>query len=327
MPQSKQQRVILGEYRVSDPMRLDVFLAQQKEIKSRSSAKHMAEDGLVQVDGKTCKKVSLQLSAGETVTVFGNPKKLAAKQKASVSDIVLPVLYEDDACFVINKPAGIAVHPGNAMQDDELTILALLETLFAQRSLPFSEGEALVHRLDKETTGCLLIAKTPKAHLLLQNQFRDRSIEKTYLALVDGVPKHARAIIDSPIGRNVSQRTKMSVMQSMRSREAQTEYRILDASHEVALLECDLFTGRTHQIRVHLSSIGHSILGDKKYPSEGSKNLEKKFGIDFLCLHAWKLAFQSPETGKRIDVQAPMPKTMKILFEKLEVRVHTNVLN
>ncbi len=316
---SKPDKVVLGEYRVSEPMRLDLFLVLQKGIKSRSSAKRMAEEGLVMVNGKKQEKVSMVLKSGDSVIVHEHPKRMIAKGKAISSEIDLPVLYEDEACLVINKPAGIAVHPGNAMQRDELTVLALLETMFAKRSIPFCESETLVHRLDKETTGCLLIAKTPSAHLELQDQFRDRSVEKTYLALVSGIPKHKRAIIDSPIGRHVSERTRMSVMRSMKGRDAKTEYRVLASDRDVALLECDLFTGRTHQIRVHLSTIGHSILGDKKYPSDTSRNLSAKLGIDFLCLHAWKLSFESPDTGKRVEITAPMPETMKRLLQDFKM--------
>ena len=313
-------RVILGEYRVSEPMRLDVFLALQKEIKSRSFGKRLAEDGLVLVNGKAQKKVSMHLESGDTVLVYDNPKKLAAKQKAAASTVPLEILYEDDACMVINKPAGISVHPGSAMEEDELTILAFLEHHFGTHGLPFSAGETLAHRLDKETTGCLLIAKQSKAHLLLQNQFRDRTVRKTYLALVAGVPAHKRAVIDSPIGRHVSERTRMSVLRSMSGRDAKTEYRTIATSGDVALLECDLHTGRTHQIRVHLSTIGHNLLGDRKYPSSAAQKLEDELAVKSLCLHAWKLSFDSPGTGKRVDVKAPVPEALRRVLGMLKMQ-------
>lgn len=205
----------------------------------------------------------------------------------------LPVLYEDDACLVIEKPAGIAVHPGTAMKEGEKTLLDDLRLLFKERSLPFFPEEVLVHRLDKGTTGCLLIAKTPEYHARFQEQFKDRAVKKTYLAIVHGVPKHPEATIDAPIGRSFSNTVKMGVIGVRKGREAQTTYRVIQQGQTCALLECDLHTGRTHQVRVHLSSIGHPVLGDEKYGTNASKKFSQQNHITHLCLHAWKLGFTS----------------------------------
>jgi len=159
--------------------------------------------------------------------------------------------------------------------------------------------------LDKETTGCLLIAKTEKAHTFLQKQFADRTVKKTYLALVAGVPSPPSAIIDAPIGRNLVNRTLMSIFKTRSSREAKTTYRTLEVRVNCTLLECDLHTGRTHQIRVHLRSIGHPILGDSSYGTHESKKITKGLGINGLCLHAQKLSFNTL-SHKRVDVEAPL---------------------
>lgn len=226
----------------------------------------------------------------------------------------LEILYEDPHCLVINKPAGVAVQPGHGMEPGERTVT---------HDLP--SGSLLVHRLDKETTGCLLIAKNTEAHDLLQRQFAGRTVEKIYLALVTGIPKHSHAIIDAPIGRNIAERTKMGVSRTAKKRDAQTEYRVLNASNNIALLECKPKTGRTHQIRVHLASIGHPIVGDMKYGgvchSERSRTIDTRrrpstpLRVTPLCLHAWKLSFDSP-VGMRVHIEAPIPKEFKEVLEE-----------
>ena len=193
------------------------------------------------------------------------------------------------------------------MSKEDATILDGLRFLFQDRKLPFSESEVLVHRLDKETTGCLLIAKNPKAHLALQKQFETRTVEKFYLALVAGVPSPKAATIDAPIGRHTGDRTRMSIVQVGKTRNALTTYRTLSSAQGIALLSCELHTGRTHQIRVHLQSIGHPILGDEKYGSTASLKITAAMQVDFLCLHAWKLSFVSPTTKKKISVSCSLP--------------------
>jgi 23S rRNA pseudouridine1911/1915/1917 synthase len=242
------------------------------------------------------------------VTDTGEP---APESTIAPRDLKLPVLYEDTACLVINKPAGIAIHPAPGIKVNEPTILHGIAHLCRKKRLPFSPSQVLVHRLDRETTGCLLIAKTPEAHAALQKQFKDRTISKTYLAIVAGTPKEAEATIDAPVGRNVRERTKMSVLGATRSRAAQTTYRVLSQSKSVALLACDLHTGRTHQIRVHLAAIGHPVLGDRTYLSPESEELTREHGIGNLALHAWKLSFVSPVKKGTETVTAPLPQEFR----------------
>ncbi len=299
-------------------LRIDQFLAIQDNIKSRSTAQKLLDAGLVMCKGKRVKKSSFRVEVGDIVT-YTLPSSVPIPV-SSVSSVVLPVRFEDDFCMVIEKPAGVAMHPGNGMKKAEETILSALRPFFRKRKLSFSESEVLVHRLDRETTGCLLVAKTPVAHMQLQKQFAERSVEKTYLAMVMGIPYPAAAIIDAPIGRHAQERTKMSVYQATASRNARTTYRTLGKTEDAALLACDLHTGRTHQIRVHLRSIGHPVLGDQSYTSAQSESVAQKNDIDFLCLHAWKLSFTSL-SKKKIHVVSKLPKNFIGLLKRLDISV------
>lgn len=287
-------------------MRLDLLLATIPAIKSRSAAQKMIEGGLVRLSGKKELRASRILRANDCVE-YMLPAPAKIPDVAGINQ-KLPVLYEGDDCLVIEKPSGIAVHPGNGISLNDATILDGIRFLFRERKLPFSQSEVLVHRLDKETTGCLLIAKNPKAHMALQKQFESRTVEKFYLALVAGVPSPKAATIDAPIGRHTGDRTRMSIVQVGKTRNAATTYRTLASAHGIALLSCELHTGRTHQIRVHLSSIGHPILGDEKYQTTVSLKVTAAMQVDFLCLHAWKLSFLSPSSKKKVSVVCPLPK-------------------
>lgn len=292
------------------PMRLDVFLTNEKAAISRVKAAEMIRAGSVLVNGRIARKPALVLIAGDVVSL-SDSGELVTETRLRSSDLSLQVLYEDDACFVLGKPAGISVHPGAGIPKEADTILHGIAHLFAERRLPFSSASVLVHRLDKETTGCLLVAKTAAAHKALQEQFAERSVKKIYLALVAGVPSPAEAVIDAAIGRSTGDRTKMTVFGSSKTREARTTYSTLDASNEAALLACELHTGRTHQLRVHLHAIQHPILGDVSYNNMKSEKLAEKLGITSLCLHAWKLTFTSPADGKTRTVEAPVPSPFR----------------
>lgn len=278
---------------------------------SRAKAHKAIECGQVNVNDEVVRKPSHRLQEGDKVSVDSPATAINDENDIVPTDLNLAILYEDDMCMVMNKPADIAVHPGTGMAPGEVTMLHGIAHLFMKRDIHFSTTSVLVHRLDKETTGCLLIAKTSASHLLLQKQFETRTVKKTYLALVAGMPKLPEAIVDAPIGRSVNNRTQMTVFHAAKTREAQTAYRVLSEGKMSALLECDLYTGRTHQIRVHLSSIGHPVLGDGTYTSLLSERLMQEYDIRSLCLHAWKLAFESPADHKNHAVMAPLPQTFK----------------
>lgn len=308
----------MNSFSVLLEQRLDIFLASQEGISSRAKAQKLIKDGSVTINKKVITKPAYVLSDGDEVKV----SSLESAQDESVGiepvDIKLPILYEDETCIVINKPAGFAVHPAPTTKDEK-TILHGVAYLFKERSIPFSSDSVLVHRLDRETTGCMLIAKTSEAHSALQKQFENRTTKKSYLALVAGIPDPPEAMIDAPVGRQLTDRTKMSVFKTSVSRDAKTTYRTLDVANDCALLECDLHTGRTHQVRVHLSSIRHPILADPTYHSSASLRLTKDFKIQNLCLHAWKLSFDSPADGKRQTIEAPLPNTFIAALDSLSI--------
>ncbi len=274
---------------MTNELRLDQRVAQEFNL-SRSQAAKMIRSGNVYVNGKKVTKPALKVSEKDQVVLQERKAVSCERGAASSTSIDIPVLYEDNTCIVVNKPAGLIVHPAQSTSGEP--------TLIDK----FPKNYQLVHRLDKETTGCLLIAKNEKAHAELQKQFKDRTVRKTYLAIVEGIPKERQARIEAPIGRSLVNRVKMSLFRTGKSRDAVTTYEVINEGDGIALLECDIETGRTHQIRVHLSSIGHPILGDAKYGKTGGP----------MMLHAWKIAFRSPENGETINVIAPKPATFSL---------------
>src|SRR6202011_1415540 len=209
------------------------------------------------------------------------------------------VLYEDEDMIVINKPSGLVVHPG-AGQREHTLVNALLHHFPKLSGIGGKERPGIVHRLDKETSGCLVVAKTDEAHRALSEQFEHRTIEKIYLALVAGRLGKNAGTVEEKIGRHPVHRQKMSISRR-RGREAKTEYRVLSSSDEVSLVECKLHSGRTHQVRVHLHHLGHPVLGDKIYGRKSAAKFPRQM------LHAWKLGFQHPRTGDRKNFEAPLP--------------------
>ena len=281
-------------------MRLDQHIALLFGL-SRAQATKAVREGLVRLNGCIEKKPSKTVSEESRVEMTSVTLKSPDVPSPSPSPHV--VLYEDAACLIINKPQGIDVY-------------ALLAELKEEYSLP---SLALAHRLDKGTSGCLLIAKNPAACDALQSQFKERTIEKVYLAIVAGIPKEAKASIEAQIGRSLIDRKKMSLFRTGNSRTALTMYRTLATAEKCSLLECRIATGRTHQIRVHLNAIGHPILGDETYGNDESRKLSEKCAITLPCLHAASLTFVSPATGKSVAVQAPPPKTFHDAMKTLHL--------
>lgn len=306
----------MSSWIVSRPDRLDAFLMQQGGFESRVKAQRSIEAGEVTVNEEVTTKPSFRVQEGDKI-VLTLQEVPASESSIEPTDLHLTVLYEDASCFVIEKPAGIAVHPGAGMLPGEVTILHGVAYLFRERSLPFSSDATLVHRLDRDTTGCLLIAKTSEAHRALQSQFETRTVDKKYLALVAGIPEHASATVDSPIGRSATNRIKMSVQSPTKTREAQTSYEVISQGDRYALLACKLHTGRTHQIRVHLSAIGHPVLGDAQYNTPLSERITADHDIRTLCLHAWKLGFVSPATKSAQAITANVPAAMQEVLERV----------
>jgi 23S rRNA pseudouridine1911/1915/1917 synthase len=276
-------------------LRLDRFLANQLPAYSRSRLQQLIRGGFVSLNGKPARPSDF-LRKEDRIELTEPPlEKIDNRPEA----IPLDVLFEDRDLIVINKPAGMVVHPGAGHRQHTL-VNALLHHCPTLSGIGGKERPGIVHRLDKETSGCLVVAKNDEAHRHLSAQFAARTVEKIYLAVVAGRLRRSTGVIEEKIGRHPVDRQKMSVV-SARGRTAKTEYSVLRASETASLVECRLHSGRTHQIRVHLHHLGHPVLGDKIY----ARKLAGEFPRQML--HAWKLGFRHPRTGKWNSFEAPLP--------------------
>ena len=288
--------------------RLDAFLARSVEGLSRSAAQKLIEDALVLRNGKPGKKND-KLNIGDAISYqIPEPKAVDIAPK----EIPLDIVYEDDDLLVINKPKGLVVHPAAGHQDDTL-VNGLLYAL--GDDLSGINGElrpGIVHRIDKDTSGLLAVAKNDLAHTVLASQLKDHSMARTYEAIVCGVLKEDSGTVDAPIGRHPSDRKKMCVTQR-NSKPAVTHWEVIRRYRGYTHIRCKLETGRTHQIRVHMAYIGHPILGDTVY---GHKRAE--LGQSSQCLHAGVLCFAHPRDGHPVMVFAELPQYFKDVLQKLE---------
>ena len=288
--------------------RLDAFLARSVEGLSRSAAQKLIEDGQVLRCGKPGKKND-KLNVGDAVSYeIPEPKDVDIVPK----DIPLDIVYEDDDLLVINKPKGLVVHPAAGHSDDTL-VNGLLYAL--GDDLSGINGElrpGIVHRIDKDTSGLLAVAKNDLAHTVLASQLKDHSMARTYEAIVCGVLKEDSGTVDAPIGRHPSDPKKMCVTQR-NSKPAVTHWEVIRRYRGYTHIRCKLETGRTHQIRVHMAYIGHPILGDVVY---GHKKPE--LGQSSQCLHAGVLCFAHPRDGHPVMVFAELPQYFKDVLQKLE---------
>lgn len=287
--------------------RLDAFLARSVEGLSRSAAQKLLEDGCVTRNGKPGKKND-KLEPGDTVELtIPEPKAVDIEAK----EIPLDIVYEDEDLLVINKPKGLVVHPAAGHQDDTL-VNGLLYAL--GDDLSGINGElrpGIVHRIDKDTSGLLAVAKNDYAHRMLASQLKDHSMARTYEAIVCGSFREDSGTVDAPIGRHPSDRKKMCVTER-NSKNAVTHWEVVARYRGYTHVRCRLETGRTHQIRVHMAHIGHPILGDTVY---GHKKPE--LGQDTQCLHAGALCFQHPRDLRPVMVFAPLPEYFQEVIEKL----------
>lgn len=272
--------------------RLDRFLAERVSALSRSRLQDLIRDGHVTLNTGIAKP-GARLHAGDVIALTEPP---TTPSEVTAEAIALDVLFEDADLLVLNKAPGIVVHPAAGHRSGTL-VNALLHHCAGLSTIGGVERPGIVHRLDKETSGCLVVAQNDAAHQTLARQFAGREVTKIYLALVAGHFKKASGTIDAPIGRHPIQRKKMAVVE--RGRAARTDYRVLGEAGGGTLVECTLHSGRTHQIRVHLKHLGHPLLGDEVYGKRGT--------FPRQMLHAWKLGFTHPRTGARMDFQAPVP--------------------
>ena len=288
--------------------RLDAFLARSVEGLSRSGAQKLIEDGCVLRQGKPGKKND-KLNMGDEISLeIPEPKAVDIVAKEMPLDIV----YEDEDVVVINKPKGLVVHPAAGHQDDTL-VNGLLYAM--GDDLSGINGElrpGIVHRIDKDTSGLLAVAKNDLAHAVLASQLKDHTMARTYEAIVCGSFREDNGTVDAPIGRHPSDRKKMTVT-ARNSKNAVTHWEVVRRYRGYTHVRCKLETGRTHQIRVHMAHIGHPILGDTVY---GHK--KKELGQDSQCLHAGILCFSHPRDGHPVMVMADLPEYFKEVLEKLE---------
>lgn len=289
--------------------RLDSYISDNMDKISRSFAQKLIENQKVTINGKN-EKASYKVCIGDNVEV-DVPEAQDTRLKAQ--DIPVEVVYEDKDIIVVNKPKGMVVHPANGNPDGTLVnaILAMCKD-----SLSGIGGEirpGIVHRLDKDTSGLLIIAKNDEAHVKMSKQIQDRLVTKKYIALVKGVVKDDEATIDMPIARSKVDRKKMAVDKD--GKQAVTHFKVIKRYKRYTLLEIKIDTGRTHQIRVHMAKIGYPVVGDMVY-----SNGKNEFGVEGQMLHAKSLEFLHPITGKKMHLEAQLPEYFKKVLEELDNR-------
>lgn len=285
--------------------RLDVFLSEKLD-KTRSAVKKLVDDGVITVNGNKV-KAGRTLKIGEEISVnIPDPVKLDLEAE----NIPLDIIYQDKDIAIINKPQGMTVHAGNGTHGSTL-VNALLYHLDSLSGINGVIRPGIVHRIDKDTSGLLVVAKNDAAHLSLSEQIKNKTCHRIYLALLEGTVKQNDGVIDTFIGRSDKNRTMMAVKDS--GRRAVTHFKVLKRYKEFTFAEFKLETGRTHQIRVHCKYIGHPIVGDPVYGYE-----KQKFKLNGQLLHAWKLELTHPSTGERMSFEAPLPDYFQAVLQKLD---------
>ena len=302
----------MKEYIVSQEekgKRLDTYIPSVDTDITRTSAQRLIEDGNILVNGKNA-KVSYKIQENDKISVeIPEPKQIELKAQ----DIPIEIIYEDSDIIVVNKPKGMVVHPANGNPDGTLVnaIMAICKDCLSGIGGEIRPG--IVHRIDKDTSGLLIVAKNDNAHVKMSEQIKNHEVKKTYIALVRGVFKENEATIDMPIGRSTSDRKKMAVNKN--GKNAITHIKVLKRFDKYTLLQVNIETGRTHQIRVHLSHIGYPIVGDYTY-----SNGKNEFDVVGQCLHAQKLEFKHPITQKDMCLEAELPQYFKDILDKLKDR-------
>ena len=289
-------------------LRLDRFLSEELEDHSRSFLQKLIKEGLVTVDGKPV-KANYRLSAGQQVSVqVREPEEVNIEPQ----EMPLDILYEDGDVCIVNKPKGMVVHPAAGHYRDTLVNGIMYHCQDSLSGINGSLRPGIVHRIDKDTTGALIICKNDKAHSCIAEQLKEHSITRRYRAIVIGNLSEDEGTVDAPIGRHPTQRKKMAVNR-INGKRAVTHYRVLERFRGYTYIECQLATGRTHQIRVHMASIGHPLLGDTVYgPAKQAYPL-----LEGQTLHAMVIGFVHPTTGAYMEFEAPLPAYFAELLQKL----------
>jgi len=300
-----------------DGRRLDSCLADLHDGWTRSRVRKLIDTGCVTINNGPSKP-STRVRTGDLIAVDEPPPK---PLDTEAQDIPLDVVYEDDELLVVNKPTGLVIHPAAGNPSGTL-VNALLHHCTDLSGIGGVERPGIVHRLDKETTGLLVVAKSDRAHLALSLAFRQRTVHKTYLAVCFGVPDPPEGVVDAPIDRHPRERQRMAVVKS--GRTARTRYHMQEGLSGASLLTCRPVTGRTHQIRVHMAHIGHALVGDPLYSGRQWRNLPDP-RTQAACrhfprqaLHAWRLEFEHPTTRETVSFEAPIPDDIQRLLDVLK---------
>ena len=299
----------MKEYSANEIDRIDKIVAIKEPNLSREAIQRMIKSGEILVNGKTVKP-SYKTTIQDLITIDEKPVQDADLKP---QDIPLDVIYEDDDILIINKEKGIVVHPGNGNPDGTIANAVMARCKESLSGIGGKIRPGIVHRIDKDTSGLLIVAKNDNAHVKMSEQIKNHEVKKTYIALVRGVFKENEATIDMPIGRSTSDRKKMAVNKN--GKNAITHIKVLKRFDKYTLLKVNIETGRTHQIRVHLSHIGYPIVGDYTY-----SNGKNEFDVIGQCLHAQKLEFKHPITQKDMCLEAELPQYFKDILDKLKDR-------
>jgi 23S rRNA pseudouridine1911/1915/1917 synthase len=298
--------------------RLDRALAAAVPTISRERLKALIRSGAVEAGGRPVRDPAAKVHGAEALRV-AVPEPTAASNEAQ--DIPLNIVFEDEHLLVVDKPAGLVVHPAAGNLDGTLVNALLHHCAGKLSGIGGVARPGIVHRIDKDTSGLLVVAKTDVAHEGLAKQFAAHSIDRRYLAIVSGVPTATQGVVDAPLARSAANRKKIAIVEGSRGKRAVTHWKRLEPLRESTLLECRLETGRTHQVRVHMASIGHPLLGDPVYGRSGKTHgkLLKELSFERQALHAAELGFTHPVTKHRLSFSSPMPADMQELFNALGV--------
>ena len=302
----------MKEYKIKNDeqgIRIDKIISNIEDL-SRTAIQRMIEEGNISVNGNTV-KTSYKVAEGDIITI----QKEEPKETDLVpQDIPLNIIYEDNDILIINKEKGMVVHPGAGNPDGTLVNAIMAKCKDSLSGIGGKIRPGVVHRIDKDTSGLVIIAKNDKTHIDISDQIKNREVEKTYLALVRGNIKENEAVINMPIGRSTKDRKKMAV--DKKGKEALTEFKVLERYDGFTYVEVKIKTGRTHQIRVHMAEIGYPIVGDEVY-----SNGRNPFGIKGQMLHAAKLGFIHPITKEKVVFEAPLPKYFQNILGELNKNI------
>lgn len=298
----------MKEYKVNEINRLDKAVSNINTALSREAIQRMIKTGKILVNGKQSKP-SYKTNVNDIITIEEEIPQEEITLKPQ--EMPLDIIYEDDDIIIINKEKGIVVHPGNGNPDGTLANAVMAKCKGSLSGIGGKIRPGIVHRIDKDTSGLVIIAKNDLAHINLSEQIQNRKVQKTYIALVRGNVKENEATINMPIGRSTKDRKKMAVTKT--GKEAISHFKVLERYNGYTLLEVKIETGRTHQIRVHLSEIGYPIVGDMVY-----SNGKNPFGVEGQMLHAAKLTFKHPTTNKEVTFEAPLPEYFTKVLQILE---------